>query len=440
MFTRLSLRRWRPLTGVAATMIVEVALNIVKPWPLAILVDNLQNGKRPDDTILGFLPGSLSQSALINWAVAATILIFIADWAVTLLGEYARIGFGQRLVYDLAEALFDHLQRLSLQFHSRRGVGDSIRRITSDCGSASTIVVDAMLPVVAALLTLFGIVAVMWRIDAELAVVALLVIPFLALAIGRYARTMSDRGYELEQAESGLYDHVERTLTGVAVVQAFNREDDAVQQMRIASDDALAAAVRETDTQIRFKIATGLVMALGTAAVIWIGARHALHGDLSSGAVILFVSYLYELYQPLESLMYTSSTAQGAAGRARRVLEVLEADPEVVDRPGARALGVVRGDVVLEGVSFGYEPGRLVLRGVDLSASAGEVVAIVGATGAGKSTLVSLVPRFFDPSGGRVLVAGQDVRDVEGRSLRRQVSVVLQESFLFPMSIAENIA
>ena len=175
-------------------------------------------------------------------------------------------------------------------------------------------------------------------------------------------------------------------------------------------------------------------------AVFYIGAHHAMSGRLTTGAVIVFVSYLYSLDDPLESLMYTSSTVQGAAGSARRIMEVLGADREVVDRPGAVVLSGVRGEVVFEGVSFGYVPGVSVLGGVDLRVAAGETVAVVGATGAGKSTLVSLVPRFFDPVAGRVLIDGRDVRDCQVSSVRRQVSVVLQVSLLFPMSVAENIA
>jgi ATP-binding cassette subfamily B protein/subfamily B ATP-binding cassette protein MsbA len=251
---------------------------------------------------------------------------------------------------------------------------------------------------------------------------------------------MTERGYQLEEAESALYEHVEQNLSAVHVVQAFNGEEVADQQMRAANRRVLRAAVAELDPQLRFTILTGLLMALGVAAVFWVGARQAMAGHLSTGTIIIFVSYLYSLYDPLESLMYTSSTVQSAAGSARRVLEVLDADPEVRDKSGAPALPTVRGDIAFDGVSFAYEPGRVVLERVDLEVGAGETVALVGATGAGKSTLVSLVPRFYDPTSGRVLVDGRDLRDVQLASVRRQVSLVLQESFLFPISIADNIA
>jgi ATP-binding cassette subfamily B protein/subfamily B ATP-binding cassette protein MsbA len=180
--------------------------------------------------------------------------------------------------------------------------------------------------------------------------------------------------------------------------------------------------------------------ALGTAAILWIGGQHVLDGQLSVGSVLVFLSYLASLYGPLESLMYTSSTIQGAAGSACRVLEVMESAPDVADRPGAALLPPVRGHVRLEDVTFGYEPDRPVLHSVSLDVSAGQIVAIVGYTGAGKTTLINLITRSFDPWEGRVFVDGHDVRDMQLTSLRRQIAIVLQEPLLFPLSIADNIA
>jgi ATP-binding cassette subfamily B protein/subfamily B ATP-binding cassette protein MsbA len=425
--------------GVLTTMGAEALLTLAKPWPVAILVDNVLGG-HPLAGWQHAIFGRLSRASVLDWAVAATVVIFVADWAVTMLGNYVRIGYGQRLVYDLAGRLFDHLQRLSMRLHARRGVGDAVRRVTADSTCASTIVVDGLLPVVQASVTLALMTAVMVRLDAPLAAIALAVIPFLVWSLHRYAAPMTERGYQLEEAESALYDHVERHVSAVQVVQAFNGEEEAEQAMRAAADTVLGAAVRLIDPQLRFKILTGLVMALGAAAVFWVGAQQAMSGQLGAGTIIVFVSYLYSLYQPLESIMYTSSTVQSAAGSARRVLEVLGTDPEVADERGAPPLPPVHGDIGFEEVSFAYEPGRLVLQGVNLRVGAGQTVALVGATGAGKSTLAGLVPRFYDPTSGRVLIDGHDVRHVQLASVRRQVSVVLQDSLLFPISVADNIA
>jgi ATP-binding cassette subfamily B protein/subfamily B ATP-binding cassette protein MsbA len=191
---------------------------------------------------------------------------------------------------------------------------------------------------------------------------------------------------------------------------------------------------------MQFKFLIGLATAIGTAGILWIGAQHALRGELTTGAIVAFLYYLGALYTPLEAIMYTTSTIQGASGSARRVLEVLNAEAEVRDKPGAVALQKTRGEVRFKSVTFGYEANRPVLREINLIARPGETIALVGATGAGKSTLVSLIPRFADPWTGRVSLDEHDLRDVSLKSLRRQIAVVLQEPFLFPQSIAENIA
>jgi ATP-binding cassette subfamily B protein/subfamily B ATP-binding cassette protein MsbA len=236
-----------------------------------------------------------------------------------------------------------------------------------------------------------------------------------------------------------MYVEVEQTLAAIPVVQAYGREEVEDRRLRSTCQDILGAMLRSTNVQLKFKILMGLPTAAGTAGILWIGASHVLDGHLSVGGILVFLSYLNSLYAPLGALMYTPSTIQGAAGSARRVLEILEIEHEVADRTGARPLPPVTGHVRLENVVFGYTE-RAVLQGVSLEVLPGQVIAIVGATGAGKTTLVSLVPRFFDPWHGRVIVDGHDVRDVRVKSLREQVGLVLQESFLFPITIAENIA
>jgi ATP-binding cassette subfamily B protein/subfamily B ATP-binding cassette protein MsbA len=372
--------------------------------------------------------------------VTATVVIFLLGWALGLAAAYANLRFAPRMVYDVASDLYSHLLTLSLHFHSRRPVGDSIRRITTDCGCVATIVRDALLPLGVALVTLFSMFAIMWRLDALLTLLALAVVPGMAFTLYRYAGPMLERSYQQQEVEGKIYDFVEHHLSAVPVVQAFGQEDEADRRFATTTGAALGAALSTTSVQLRFKILTGLMIALGTAGILWVGGQHVLDGRLSVGSVLVFLSYLVSLYGPLETLMYTSSTIQGAAGSVRRVLEILESDPEVADRPGAAALPSARGHVCLEGVTFGYEPDRPVLRAVSLDVSPGQVVAIVGFTGAGKTTLVNLIARSFDPWEGRVLIDGRDVRDLQLKDLRRQIAIVLQEPLLFPLSITDNIA
>jgi ATP-binding cassette subfamily B protein/subfamily B ATP-binding cassette protein MsbA len=438
-----ALRRRGALAAVLTTMLLRIGLDALRPWPMKVLVDHALGGKPMTEGVarwVGALPGAADPANLVGWCVAATVVLFLLGWALGLASANASISLGQCMVYDLAGDLFGHLQRLSLRFHSRKPVGDSIRRVTTDCACVATIVRDALLPVLTSVAGLVVMFVILCRLDAVLALLSLVVVPYMVFVFRRYARPMLERSYEQQEADGRMYTVIEQTLSAIPVVQAFGREEATDERFRESTRASLRAALTTTDVQLRFKVLMGLATAGGTALILWVGVSHALAGRLSVGSILVFLSYLGALYEPLESLLYVSSTIQGAAGSARRVLEVLGEEPEVRERPGALPLPSARGHVVLEGVAFGYEPGRPVLHGVSLEALPGQTVALVGATGAGKTTLASLVPRLFDPWQGRVLLDGCDVRDLRLADVRAQVALVLQEPFLFPVSVADNIA
>lgn len=440
---RYPLRRKLALTAVLATLLAGTVLRVLTPWPMKFIVDNVVEGKPLPDLLARFahlLPFAGSREGLLGWCVAAIALLFVAGWGVGLAGAYAGIVFGQRMIFDLAADLFGHLQRLSLRFHGSRSVGDLIRRVTNDCGCVSTIIKDAMLPVLASLITLATMFAIMWELSRPLALISLGAVPLMLISFRLYSRPMLERGYAQQEADAKVYTIVERALSAIPVVQAFCVEQRNDASFRAGAAAALDAAVAATRVQLAFKLAIGLATAAGTAGIIWVGSREVLGGQLTTGSLLLFLAYLGALYGPLHSLMYTSSTIQSAAGSAWRVIEIFDIDHEVADAPDAVTLPRVRGELRFESVRFGYEPDRPVLVGIDLHVPAGSTVAVVGPSGAGKSTLASLVPRFFDPWDGNVLLDGRDIRNASLRSLRQQVAVVLQEPFLFPLTIAQNIA
>jgi len=435
-------RRGLALVAVLLTMLLKVGIDLLKPWPLVFLVDYVIQGKDSAlaARVVAALPGPPTTQGLILWSVAATVVLFLLSWAAGLANAYASISLGQRMVYDLASDLFARLQALSLRFHTSKAVGDTIRRVTADCACVSVIVKDALAPVLTAAVTVVAMVLVLWRLNPTLTLLSVSVVPLMAFAFHRYAQPMLDRSYEQQEVEGRMYDVVEQTFTAIPVVQAFTREPVNDARFRSATGDSVAAAVSLLDVQMRFKILIGLASALGTAAILWFGGRTALVSPMTVGTIVLFLSYLSALYTPIETMMYTGATLQGAAGGARRVREVLETEREVTDKPGAVGLSSVRGEVRFENVTFGYDKERPVLRDVSLEARPGEMIALVGATGAGKTTLLSLLPRFFDPWRGCVRLDGRDLRDLRLRSLRQNIGLVLQEPFLFPLSIAENIA
>jgi ATP-binding cassette subfamily B protein len=439
---RYALRRWRSMSLVAMTMLIRIGLDLLRPWPMKVLIDNALDHQPLSPLVTRLVPSTWTHSAKeMLWAsVVATMVLFLLSWMLTTASAMANLEFGQRLSLDLAADVFAHLQRLSMRFHHRKPVGDSIRRVTSDSACITTIVKDALLPAISSVAMLLIMFAVLWRLNWALALVSLAILPLLMMALRRYAQPMMDAGYNQQEIDGQMYSVLEQTLSAIPVVQAFTREEHADEQFRASTDASLSAALKATVIQSKFKTMCGFATALGTAAITGLGAWQALDGRLTIGDLLVFISYLGSLYGPLESLAYTSSTIHAAAGSARRVMEVLRQEPDVRDDPHANSLNSAQGHVRIENVTFGYEPGRKILHGVSLEAKPGQTIAIVGPTGAGKSTLVSLIPRFFDPWEGRVLIDGQDVRELRLKSLRSQVGIVLQEALLFPLTVAENIA
>jgi ATP-binding cassette subfamily B protein/subfamily B ATP-binding cassette protein MsbA len=338
----------------------------------------------------------------------------------------------------VAGDLFAHIQRRSLLFHSRNSVGDSLSRITGDTWCVYKVVDTLLFTPVYALLLAAAMVVLMAHIDLGLALLATAVAPFMAgtsFVTGR-RRALARARRELE---SQLQAHVQRTLSGIQVVQAFTQEEREQRRLLELATDALEAQQRSALATACCNLLSGLVASLGTAAVLWVGASHVIAGRLSLGSLLVFLAYLTTLQGGIKVFSGIYPSLQETSASIERVLEMLDADLEVRDIAGAVPLPPLAGAVSLEGVSFGYETDRPVLHNVSLQVLPGQTVAIVGPSGAGKTTLVSLIARFFDPWAGRVLLDSYDVRHVQVKSLRRQIGLVLQEPFLFPVSIRDNI-
>jgi ATP-binding cassette subfamily B protein/subfamily B ATP-binding cassette protein MsbA len=431
--------RWRATAFLTATMLIDIALNLAQPWPLKLVIDNVLGHHPTPPLLTSVLPGSSTAHGLLVWAAVGTVVVFVLATASSTLYTYLSLRVGQQMTFDLASDLFDHLQRLSLMFHSRRLLGDMIARVTGDSYCLSTLVTDALIPVVQAVVMLGAMFVVMWSLEPTLALVALGVLPFLSVTIRYMARPIKDRSREQRDLEGEMTAVVEQTLGAVPAVQAFTRERIETQRFRHYAGRTVTAYLRATVAGIWFEWVAGLVTAVGAAAVIYLGADLALRGKLTPGTIIVFLSYLSSLYAPLDSLTSTATTIQTAAAQADRVMDILETEPEIQDRPGARD-AKVEGPICFERVTFGYEPERPALRDVSLQANPGEVVAIVGETGAGKSSLMHLLVRFYDPWAGRITIGSTDIRDFRVQSLRAQIALVLQDPFIFPLTIRENIA
>ncbi|MEO8619497.1 MAG: ABC transporter ATP-binding protein [bacterium] len=434
--------QWRGLTVVLATMLVVIGLEVLRPWPTKLLVDQVLSHREMPHAIGGVvarLPGANSTSGLLAWVCGSTVVVFLLQAIMALVSMRVAVAVAQRMTYQLSGDLFMHLQRLSVLFHSRRPVGDTIARVAGDVHCVQEFVTGAALPLLQSTLTLAAMLLVMWRLDARMTLLALGVAPLIVLSIWVFSQPMYKRNRERRDLEGEMMAVLEQTLTAIPAVQAFTREEVEGARFQRLADRTVAAYLRATDAEMGFKLCVGLVTAVGTAGLMWLGGRAVLDGTVTIGTLLVFLTYLASLYEPLNLITHTASTLQGAAASADRVMEILDTNPDVADAHNASDTKLL-GGVRFDGVTFGYEAGAPAVRDIAFEARPGEVIAIVGPSGAGKSTLASLLVRFFDPWSGRVVLDGIDARMIPVRSLRRQVAIVLQDTFLFPFSIAENIA
>lgn len=418
---------------------VGIVLDLAKPLPLAVVLDSIL-GNKPTPGILGPWFAALDPMVQLGLAAVAIVLIAACRGLTTMLSNHLTIDVGQRMVNDLRIALWAHLQKLSLRFHNRQQTGDLLYRVMADTYAIQGIVMNGALPLISAALMLVGMFVVMLRYDWVLACVALVVSPPLYLAIRWLNARIHGYATAAREAESELYSRAETAIGAVKLVQAYGREDRVVQDFRAGSERSLALSLRLYGTETLFVLVVESLLAAGTAAIVFLGALRVMGGTLTIGALTVFLSYLRDLYQPLLSLSQNVAEIGTARAGLDRVFSVLDTELDVKDAPDAVSLPPVTGEIRFENVSFAYDDGRPVLRDIDLRIAPGEHVALVGRTGAGKSTLAGLVPRFFDPQRGRVTVDGHDLRRVRLASLRRQVTLMLQEPIIFRATVFENIA
>ena len=423
--------------GVAVVQVLMIsACELLKPWPLKLAVDNVV-GREPLA-----LPGfaALGPRELLMVACIGLVVLYAALAALSVANNATTIGIGQRMVNDLRLDLYQHLQRLSMRFHATREVGDLLYRVIADTFAIQTLSMNGVFPIITSATMFVGMMGVMLRMDWQLTLLALAVCPFIFVGISFMGRRITEVATDARQKESHLYSVAQRGISAIRVIQAFTTEEEEARRFATSSSESLQANLRLYVLQTVYSSLINVVVAAGTALVLWVGVSHVLAGSLSVGQVLVFTTYLASLYAPINSVSQTIGMVQGAAAGARRVLEILETTPDLPDGRRAVDAAALRGEVRFEHVDFGYVAGRPVLHDVDLTAEAGQVLAIVGPTGVGKSTLVSLVARFYDPVAGRVLLDGVDLREFRLRELRSRIAMVLQPAFVFPTSVRENIA
>ena len=433
---------WPHIGGLFVLGILATPLTLVGPLPLKIVVDSVLGAHDLPAWLAGLLPDGTPRS---DWRVVAVVAGLLV--AIALLKQLLDLAFallrsltGEKLVLAFRAKLFRHSQSLSLSYHDAAGTGDSTYRIQYDAPAIQWITIDAFIPLVSSVLTLAAMIVVMARIDGALAFVAMTVTPVLYVVSQIYSRRLKLRWREAKDLESSTLSIVQEVLSSVRVVKAFAQEDREQERYVSHASRNLREQLRLAFTGGTFGLIIGVAMAAGTAVVLFLAVRHVQEGRISLGDLILVMSYLALLYSPLQTLSKSAASLQGSLVSAERAFELLDQAPDVPEKPDARPLVRARGAVAFEDVAFAYNADRPALHGVSFAVPAGARVGIAGTTGAGKSTLVSLLLRLYDPTGGRVLLDGADLRDFRLRDLRNQFAIVLQEPVLFSCSIGENIS
>ncbi len=431
-----------PTLGAVALTLVSTGFNLLKPWPLKYIIDEVVRvggGAAGQITAFGY--------QLVGWSITDVLLMLCGLMVVFhllggILGFYTTMIFvrvGLQTLLRLRTELYAYLHSLPLKFHDQRRSADSSFRVAYDSQSIQSFYSKGTF-IFQSVLTLVSTFVILWNLDAQIAVLSLTVVPFMMGAIFIYSRKIRMQSTAIQERESALLTVAQEGLSSVKMVQAFGREDFEVAQFQKSAHGSLEANLQLTSTSMKSSLAVSTIMAVSTAAIYFLAAQHVIEGKLKPGDLWVISSYLMMLYGPLEALTNLAWALEGSAAAATRCFEVLDKENEVREAPHPKELTQCTGEIVFEGAAFGYTPERMILRDVNLRIAPGQTVAFVGSTGAGKSTLLSLVPRFYDPLAGRVLLDGVDLRDLSKKSLRDQISIVLQDTLLFSTTIRENIA
>ena len=414
-------------------LLLETGASLAQPWPLALILDYVLGAERLPLQING-------QVVLIG---IAFLLVFVSTTSrgVAATRRYLLQKLGQETVFDMRDALYRKVHALGLDYHGKRRTGDTITRVTSDVKEVRSLLVDSVVEVGSSFLILIGMLVVMLWMSPSLTALALLVVPFLFLAVRRYRQALVERMRVVRAKEGAIASVIQEAVTGIRAVKIFAREDDEIDRFRRESRDSLTASVDSSAIEAKFSVLLGIVGGIGTALVLYFGTQQVLAGALSIGDLTVFVAYLGLFLSPLWALSRQVNQIGKSLVSGERIIELLTAEPTVKDSPNARPAPPLRGHVTFENVHFSYEEeAGEVLRGVSFDIEPGSRVALVGVSGAGKTTITSLLARLYDTQEGSVLVDGEDIKNCTLKSLRDQITFVPQEPMLFRATVAENIS
>ena len=433
---------WKALAVALLAVLGETAAGVLEPWPVKLVIDNVLQSKTLPRGWGRFVVQIFGQNkfAILNFAVAAVLVIAVAGAVSAYVEKYLTTTVSQWVAHDLRRTLYHHIQGFSLLEHGESRRGDLIARVTGDIDAVQDFISSALLGILVNVLTLAGMIGVMIYINWRFTLIALSVAPVLFVVAYFYSRRIKKASRAVRKRESELLSGVAEVLASIHVVQAFAREDYEERRFDSDSRQSVEAGLQARSMKAKLSPMVDVIVAVGTCLVLAVGARLALAGQLSDGVLVVFLLYLGKTYKPMRDLSKMTNTVSKAAVGYERIQEVLQTESRVRNLAGAGEAPAFKGRIEFDQVSFSYGGDVPVLKDVSLRIEPGQVAAVVGPSGTGKTTIVSLIPRFYDPVSGQIKIDGTDVRQHTLKSLRDQISFVLQDTVLFRASIWENIA
>jgi ATP-binding cassette, subfamily B, bacterial len=438
---------WKPLGLGLISALGSVAADILQPLPLKIVIDNVLGTKALPSWTVAWLGSWLASAfagnklAILNFAVISVVLIALLNAASSYVQSLSMTTVGQWVMHDLRSTLYHHIQRLSLSYHDRSQTGDLITRVTSDIDTVQSFIASTLMDTIVDALSLIGMLSVMLYFDWKFTVIALSVAPFLFVFVYRYTHLIQKATRAVRRKESEIVSKIQEVFSSIRVVKAFAREKYEEKRFKEVSTETVELALRARALKAGLSPGAQLITAAGTALVLWYGARQVIAGELPLGGLTMFLAYLAKLYSPIRGLSKLPDSFSRPAVAFERIQEVMDVEikSQGIEKPPHRAPDFL-GRIEFENVSFGYTPELLILKDISFTIEPGQIAAFVGPTGAGKTTIISLIPRFYELTSGSIRIDGEDVRNLKLRSLRRQLGFVLQETLLFRASILQNIA
>ena len=433
---------WKALSLAFVAVLGETFSDVLEPWPIKIVIDNILQSKKLPGWLQGFVTSAFGNDklAILNFAIAAVAAIAVIGAISSYTEKYLTTSVSQWVTHDLRRTLYNHIQRMSLAEHDHAQTGDLISRVTSDIGAVQDFVNSALLGMIVNVLTLVGMIGVMLYVNWRFTLIALSIAPVLFALVYSFTRRIKTASRQVRKKESELVSVVQEVLTSVRVVKAFAREDFEVSRFESQSLQNVETALEARSLKAKLSPIVDVMVSIGTCLVLAYGARLALRGELSVGVLMVFLLYLGKMYKPMRELSKMTDSVSKAIVGYERIQEVLEIEARVSDSPRAKKAPRFKGKVEFKQVTFAYDEQSPVLKDVSFTIEAGQVAAVVGPSGTGKTTIISLIPRFYEPQSGTIKIDGTNICQYTLKSLREQISFVLQDTLLFHASVWDNIA